>query len=244
MVREARVEPLPEVAALVLLDQLLQRIVGLREGARRHEPPPAARPASTRRRVTPRFCRAILSFLTSLANSFQLARACPRLQRSSGTPAKTEPGRQNSYTTQPGRGFRELSQRMNIAHDFRSDIEAVSAIEAVPTILNVICRVTGMGFAAVARVTEERWICCAVNDEIQFGLQPGGELKVETTICNEIRQSREAGRHRPCGRGRALLPAITRRRCTASRATSRCRSSSRTAASSARCARSIRGRTA
>jgi len=81
---------------------------------------------------------------------------------------------------------------MNIAHDFRSDIEAVSAIEAVPTILNVICRVTGMGFSAVARVTEERWICCAVNDEIQFGLAPGGELKIETTICNEIRQSREA----------------------------------------------------
>jgi hypothetical protein len=28
-----------------------------------------------------------------------------------------------------------------------------------------------------------------VKDDIQFGLKPGGELKVETTICHEIRQS-------------------------------------------------------
>ena len=75
--------------------------------------------------------------------------------------------------------------------DFQADIDTIGRIAAVPTILNVICRVTGMGFAAIARVTEERWICCAVNDEIAFGLLPGGELKVETTICHEVRQSRE-----------------------------------------------------
>ena len=51
---------------------------------------------------------------------------------------------------------------------------------------------TGMGFAAVARVTEDRWIACAVRDEIAFGLAPGGELKVATTICDEIRRSGEA----------------------------------------------------
>jgi signal transduction histidine kinase len=62
----------------------------------------------------------------------------------------------------------------------------------VPTILEVVCRTTGMGFAAVARVTEDRWIACSVRDEIDFGLKPGGELKVETTICNEIRECREA----------------------------------------------------
>jgi signal transduction histidine kinase len=56
-------------------------------------------------------------------------------------------------------------------------------------ILEVVCRTTGMGFAAVARVTEDRWVACAVRDEIQFGLQPGGELKVETTICDQIRGS-------------------------------------------------------
>lgn len=69
------------------------------------------------------------------------------------------------------------------------DVAAIARIDAVSTILEVICRTTGMGFAAVARVTEDRWIACGVRDEIQFGLQPGGELKVETTICNEIRTS-------------------------------------------------------
>lgn len=77
------------------------------------------------------------------------------------------------------------------APDFQADVETVSRIPAVPTILEVVCRTTGMRFAAVARVTEERWIACSVLDEIDFGLKPGGELKIETTICHEIRQSRQ-----------------------------------------------------
>jgi hypothetical protein len=36
-----------------------------------------------------------------------------------------------------------------------------------------------MGFAAVARVTEDRWVACAVKDDIAFGLKPGGELDLE-----------------------------------------------------------------
>ena len=79
-----------------------------------------------------------------------------------------------------------------MATDLSADIAAVQGIAAVPRILEVVCRSTGMGFAAVARVTEQRWICCAVRDEIAFGLTPGGELQVETTICHEIRQSCEA----------------------------------------------------
>jgi signal transduction histidine kinase len=69
------------------------------------------------------------------------------------------------------------------------DLAAVGKIESVPMILEVVCRTTGMGFSAVARVTEDRWVACAVRDEIAFGLQPGGELRVETTICDEIRDS-------------------------------------------------------
>src|ERR1700712_1856309 len=76
--------------------------------------------------------------------------------------------------------------------DLSADIAAVQGIAAVPRILEVVCRTTGMGFAAVARVTEQRWVCCAVRDEIAFGLTPGGELKVETTICHEIRQRHQA----------------------------------------------------
>jgi len=73
--------------------------------------------------------------------------------------------------------------------DLKADISAIGRIDAVSTILDVVCRTTGMGFAAVARVTDRHWIACAVRDNISFGLKPGGELEVETTICDEIRAS-------------------------------------------------------
>src|SRR5277367_1574155 len=75
---------------------------------------------------------------------------------------------------------------------FEQDIAAVGSIKAIPTILDIVCRTTGMRFAAVARVTEDRWIACSVRDDIAFGLKPGSELKIESTICHEIRQSGRA----------------------------------------------------
>jgi signal transduction histidine kinase len=69
----------------------------------------------------------------------------------------------------------------------QSAIEAIGRIDAVPSILEVCCRVTGMGFAAVARVTEDEWTACAVRDEIAFGLGVGGQLEVKTTLCDEVR---------------------------------------------------------
>jgi PAS domain S-box-containing protein len=79
----------------------------------------------------------------------------------------------------------QLQQVVNI----QADVDAIGSIAIVPQLLEVICRTTGMGFAAIARVTEDKWVACSVRDEIQFGLEPGGELKLETTICHEIRQS-------------------------------------------------------
>ena len=78
-----------------------------------------------------------------------------------------------------------------VAHDAyqTDDVDLVTRIDIIPTILDTVCQATGMGFAAVARVTDERWIACSVRDTISFGLQPGGELKLETTICHEIRHS-------------------------------------------------------
>ena len=75
--------------------------------------------------------------------------------------------------------------------DFKADIAAVQGIDAVPTILDVVCRATGMRFAAVARVTDDHWVTCSSLDRLDFGLKPGDELQVGTTICNEIRQHRE-----------------------------------------------------
>lgn len=73
-----------------------------------------------------------------------------------------------------------------------ADVAAVSAISAIPKILEALASFTGMRFAAVARVTDTRWTACAVLDQINFGLVPGGELELSTTICDEIR-----GHHAP-----------------------------------------------
>lgn len=76
--------------------------------------------------------------------------------------------------------------------NFQQDITNIQNITIVPTLLNVICQTTGMGFAAIARVTDDRWITCSVQDNVAFGLKPGDELQIKTTICNEIRQNRRA----------------------------------------------------
>ncbi|MGJ7542263.1 GAF domain-containing sensor histidine kinase [Variovorax sp. LT1R16] len=70
------------------------------------------------------------------------------------------------------------------------DIAAVARISAVPSLLRLICQNTGMGFAAVARVTDGTWTACAVQDNIRFGLLAGGQLDVKTTLCNEARTAR------------------------------------------------------
>jgi signal transduction histidine kinase len=74
--------------------------------------------------------------------------------------------------------------------DLARDIEAVQRIDAVPSILRLICKNTGMGFAAVARVTDQTWTACAVQDEVNFGLAAGGQLDLHTTLCFESRAAR------------------------------------------------------
>ena len=59
-------------------------------------------------------------------------------------------------------------------------------------ILREVCSVTGMGFSAVAKVTESHWVACQVLDKSEFGLNPGEELKISEAICSEIRESGEA----------------------------------------------------
>ncbi|MCD9095431.1 GAF domain-containing protein [Luteimonas fraxinea] len=80
---------------------------------------------------------------------------------------------------------------MSDAEAAQRDLAAINRIAAVPKILEVITRTTGLRFAAVARVTDTRWTACAVRDEVAFGLAPGGELELRTTICDEIRQHRQ-----------------------------------------------------
>ncbi|QIB51776.1 GAF domain-containing sensor histidine kinase [Pseudomonas sp. OIL-1] len=79
---------------------------------------------------------------------------------------------------------------MSSPSDLDRDVTRIARIDAVSLILSMVKHTTGMRFAAVARVTDSRWVACAVDDSIDFGLEPGGELVLETTICNEIRDHR------------------------------------------------------
>jgi signal transduction histidine kinase len=86
------------------------------------------------------------------------------------------------------------SERLALVGDSYEEIErdvlAVSQIEAVPTLLDVLCETTGMRFAAVARVTDKTWTACAIKDQIDFGLKVGGQLAIESTLCIESKRAR------------------------------------------------------
>jgi signal transduction histidine kinase len=71
------------------------------------------------------------------------------------------------------------------------DVSAVNKIEAIPTLLEVLCDTTGMRFAAVARVSESTWTACVVKDDIGFGLKPGDQLDLESTLCIESKRTNE-----------------------------------------------------
>lgn len=62
----------------------------------------------------------------------------------------------------------------------------VGKIAAIDDILDVICRITGLGVTAVAHVTRERWVASNALDRIGFGLARGTELPVEQTFCEEV----------------------------------------------------------
>ncbi len=71
------------------------------------------------------------------------------------------------------------------------DVAAIGRISAIPTLLKLICQNTSMRFAAVARVTDGTWTACAVEDSIAFGLKPGDQLELKTTLCRESRALRQ-----------------------------------------------------
>ncbi|MEO8041178.1 MAG: GAF domain-containing protein, partial [Acidobacteriota bacterium] len=73
---------------------------------------------------------------------------------------------------------------------FGGDVEVVGRIPTVPSILRAVADLTQMRFVVIAKVTNKKWIACAFLDEMEFGLPPGGELEVATTLCSEVREHR------------------------------------------------------
>jgi len=74
-------------------------------------------------------------------------------------------------------------------HDFQADIEILSTSDLIGTILETIMLATNMRFAAVARVTADRWVTCRSVDEVNFGLAPGDEIEIDSTFCESVRVS-------------------------------------------------------
>jgi GAF domain-containing protein len=72
--------------------------------------------------------------------------------------------------------------------EFAAEVAAQGDNDEIRLVLEQVCRATRMGFAAVARVTEQRWIASQVLDRIEFGLDPGDELEIKKTICDDIRK--------------------------------------------------------
>ncbi len=89
-----------------------------------------------------------------------------------------------------GPGSAPLAEPTTSTDPRLDDIAALMAMPAVPGMLELASAMTGMRFVAVARVTADRWTACAVHDRLDFGLRPGDDLVLETTICDEIREHR------------------------------------------------------
>jgi signal transduction histidine kinase len=85
-------------------------------------------------------------------------------------------------------GMRSID--MDSSVDSARAVAAIARIEAVPTLLKVLCEMSGMRIAVVARVTETIWTACAVREDVPFGLKPGMELPVTTAFCFDSSASR------------------------------------------------------
>ncbi|ACI52076.1 GAF sensor signal transduction histidine kinase [Gluconacetobacter diazotrophicus PA1 5] len=71
-------------------------------------------------------------------------------------------------------------------------IRVAGRVPALLKILDVVQHTTSLRFAAVARVTPEYWLACAVRDGVDLGLEIGDELPLETTISHDVLHRGEA----------------------------------------------------
>ena len=77
------------------------------------------------------------------------------------------------------------------AQDIVDAVAVIGRIDAVPTLLKVLCELTGMRVAVVARVTDKTWTACAVKDDIHFGIEPGAQFPVDAPLSFEALASRQ-----------------------------------------------------
>ncbi len=78
-----------------------------------------------------------------------------------------------------------MSPEDNSLQEVARAVAAIGRIDAVPTLLEVLCEITGMGFVAVVRVADTIWTACAVKDDIQLGVMPGSQFPISKTLHSE-----------------------------------------------------------
>jgi signal transduction histidine kinase len=69
-------------------------------------------------------------------------------------------------------------------------VSAIGRVEAVSTLLDALCEISGMGLAMVAHVEGKAWTVCAVRDELQLGISCGGRLVLRTNFDLESQTDR------------------------------------------------------
>ena len=79
---------------------------------------------------------------------------------------------------------------MASSDDASQAVTAIGHIEAVPTLLEALCEVTGMRVAMVAHVDGEVWTVCAVRDALDLGIIAGSPLALRTNVDLESLASR------------------------------------------------------
>ena len=94
-------------------------------------------------------------------------------------------------TTSACPATKRVTGSVAVTKTIEAEVAAVAELEVVAQILEVVCRTTGMGFAAVARVTEDRWMACAVRDEIRSASSPAASSRWRPRSVNEIRDNRQ-----------------------------------------------------
>jgi len=79
---------------------------------------------------------------------------------------------------------------MDNSQDIACAVAAIGRVDAVPTLLKVLCEMTGLRFAAVARVEGRTWTAYAVRDDLWLSVQPGGELSCMARLGFDSRAAR------------------------------------------------------
>ena len=79
---------------------------------------------------------------------------------------------------------------MDNTQDIAAAVAAIARIDAVPTLLKVLCEMTGLRFAAVAGVEGTTWTAYALRDDLSLGVQAGDELSFMTDLGFDSRAAR------------------------------------------------------